>query len=884
MQKLALIAPAPDITRQGSWAGAHEEAKPVFSAAVQALINGYREHGYRSAAIDPMGVIDARAAATPELDPSTYGISADDAALYVHEFAAQPRTHALAQWIAHLRSAYCGSLALESLHLRSPEQRQWLHTRMEARVSQSPASAASSLSLLTRLAAVEAFEHQHSDYYKVYKQFSMQGSETLVLLLRSVLEKGAQAGVEDIVLGLPHRGRLNMMLNALGLPPEELLSLFSANPERSLAAWDIKDHAGCSRRMDVAGKDVRILLAHNPSHLESVSPIICGMARALQDRKADGSSKRVLPVLVHGDASFTAQGIVCETLNLSQTRGYGVGGSLHLILNNQIGSTIAHPRDARSTLHASDMARAIDAPVLHVNADDPEAVVFAAAMATDYRMRFGSDIVVDHVGYRRGGHFVGDDPTITQPAMQRRIDRHRSVVDGYARELARRGVCADDEGERARAAARGGLAAVRDQLAASGRKPGPLKPPAQVVATTVHTAVPESRLRALVGTIAELPPHLVPHATVETMLDDWTAIARGEARPVDWRLAENLAYASLLSSGFNVRLTGLDVGRGTFKHRQHLWHDQAAETDWQNVHIPLAHVGNSQGVFALFESPLSEEAVVGFEYGYSVQCGRDLVVWEAQFGDFVNNAQVIIDQYIASGEAKWGYRSGLVLMLPHGLDGWGPEHSCAFLGRFLQLCAEDNMVVAMPSSAAQMYHLIRRQAVMEQRRPLIVMTPKPWFYACKPSYSSLAQLAHGEFQALIEDIGVDRATVDRVVLTSGKLYYDLAAGRSQSGSTATAIARVEQLYPFPAPRLSDYLSRFPRLTSVAWAQEEPRNHGAWHLVRDSLEAAVPAGVTLSYAGRADAAASATCNAGQHAVEQQAVVAEALGAARARPSV
>ncbi|MGH8799705.1 MAG: 2-oxoglutarate dehydrogenase E1 component, partial [Casimicrobiaceae bacterium] len=465
----------------------------------------------------------------------------------------------------------------------------------------------------------------------------------------------------------------------------------------------------------------------------------------------------------------------------------------------------------------------------------------------------------------------------------RRIGRHRGVLRIYADQLVRRGIVDEAGIERLKS---GVLAEMRGAARAENSAPAPTAASAAAPRAAapegkpVRTAMPLGQLRTITERLAAAPAGFSLHAEIRKMLDDWRAIAADGDRPVDWRLAENLAYGSLLANGFNVRLSGLDVGRGTFVHRQHVWHDQAAAADWQRLHVPLRHVADEQGIFSIFESPLSEEGVVGFEYGYTLQCGRDLVVWEAQFGDFVNNAQVIIDQYLASGEAKWGYRSGLVALLPHGHDGWGPEHSCALLGRFLQLCAADNMQVAMPSTAGQIYHLLRRQALAEHRRPLIVMTPKPWLYGVKASYSRLRDLADGEFHPLLRDpIDADREAVARVVVTSGKLYYDLADECTKAGRRDLPLLRVEQLYPFPAQALADELRRFPRLRHVVWAQEEARNHGAWHLVRDRLESALPPGVSLDYAGRPAAPAAATGSAAVHAAEQREVVAAALAVAR-----
>ena len=533
--------------------------------------------------------------------------------------------------------------------------------------------------------------------------------------METLIEASAAHGAEDVVVGMAHRGRLNLLINVLGLTPRQLLSLFSERPDPTLAAWDLKDHLGCSTRKQTVHGEVGILLAHNPSHLGAVSPVVCGMARALQDRKTPASSRKVVPVLMHGDAAFPGQGIVAETLNLSQTRGYSVGGTIHVIVNNQIGSTISDPRDSRSTMHCADLARAIDAPIVHVNADDPEAVVTAARMSAAFRARFAADIVVNLVGYRRHGHFGGDDPTMTQPAMQRRIRSHRSVPRLYAEALADRGVTADYEQVEGRGARQDSPRPMLRCARPTCRRPrddAVRGIPAPQNARAV-TAVPIQQLRIdRRSARAHSRPACVLHDGVQRIVDKWQALADDDEHPLDWCFAESLAYGSLLANGFNVRLTGLDVGRGSFFHRHAVWHDQRTEVDGQNVHVPLRHLGNGQGYFSIFESPLSEEAVLGFEYGYALHCGRDLVVWEAQFGDFVNNAQAIIDQFIASGERKWGYANGLVIFLPHGNEGGGAEHSSGYLGRFLQLCGDDNLRdsgsvdgrAALPPAAASGAH------------------------------------------------------------------------------------------------------------------------------------------------------------------------------------
>jgi 2-oxoglutarate dehydrogenase E1 component len=867
-------------TQRARIASVHEGSRVV----AEALIAGYRAHGFRLASIDPLYAGAQESASIAELDPHTYGNVDDESARYVVNWGGVEHTLGFAELLARLHSTYCGTIAIDCAHLRAGDQRTWLYRQFEARAGTLPLTDPEAMGILAQLVAAETFEHYQRERYPKHKQFSLEGSESIVTLLAEVVEEAARNGVEDAILGMPHRGRLNMLKNVFHLPARQLFSLFAGAPDPSLAAWDLKDHLGYSTRRETAHGSINLVLAHNPSHLESVSPVICGMARALQDRKAGGFGKKVMPILIHGDASFSGQGVVTETLNLSQTRGYSVGGTVHLILNNQIGSTISHPRDSRSTAYCGDFARAIDAPVVHVNADDPEAVVLAARLATGYRLKFGADIIVDHVGYRRHGHFGGDDPTMTQPARQRRIRSQPSIVSLYADELAQRGLVRDGDLERLKAAALAELTAPGNGDGTSSGAKSTVRAssaPDPSAERAVVTAVPIEQLRTLVHKLTAVPPGFALHAGIQKLIDGWRSVAGDDNRRVDWCLAENLAYASLLANGFNIRLSGLDVGRGSFFHRYHVWHDQGADTDWQNLYVPLRHVADVEGFFSIFESPLSEEAVMGFEYGYTLRCGRDLVIWEAQFGDFVNNAQVIIDQYIASGERKWGYKSGLVVLLPHGHEGGGPEHSCAYLGRFLQLCAEDNMQVVMPSTAAQYYHLLRRQALTVERKPLIVMTPKTLLYGNAASYARLRDLAEGEFRPVLgEQAAIDPATVARAVIASGKLYYDLVQGRAPAERANVAILRLEQLYPFSVDALAAELQRYPQLREVVWAQEEARNHGAWHLLRDALESTLPAGVGLRYAGRPATAATAVCNAAQHAAEQSAVVDRALGPAPA----
>ena len=844
------------------------------AAAARALLQSYRLHGFRAATIDPLGVALREKAPLEELDLRTFGLDSDDPPIAI---AFGERLQRLTPRTLDdlARAAYCGTLALDAGHVRYREARDWLYVQFETRAHAPAMDPALAMRVFDQLVAAEAFEQFQRTAYPRQKQFSLEGCEALAPFTETLIEACVQLGAEDIVTGMAHRGRLNLLLNVFGLSSREMLSLFEGCPDPGLAAWDLRDHLGLTARKNTSAGEVGVVLAHNPSHLGAVSPIVCGIARALQDRKPGASTRKVVPILMHGDAAFPGQGIVAETLNLSQTRGYCVGGTIHVIVNNQIGSTISDPRDARSTLHCADAARAIDAPILHVNADDGDAVVAAARIAAAFRARFAADVVVNLVGYRRQGHFGGDDPTVTQPAMQRRIRNHDSAPRLFAAALCARRVPVDYD--RAKAAALATLATAKASLHETPFAPAPVSrgESGNDEGTRIVTAVPVRQLQMIAQRHLQVPPDLVVHSSVQKVIDKWRAVATDASAPVDWCLAESLAYGSLLATGFNVRLTGLDVGRGSFFHRYAVWHDQRADRDGDGAHVPLRHLHADQGFFSIFESPLSEEAVLGFEYGYALRSGRDLVAWEAQFGDFVNNAQAIIDQFIASGEHKWGYENGLVVMLPHGHEGGGPEHSSGYLGRFLQLCAEGNLRVAVPSTSAQHFHLLRRQALADRRKPLIVMTPKFWMHNHAASFSSLNDLARGRFLPILgEDESLDARAVRRLVLTSGKFHYDIASARGARRDVA--IARVEALYPFPVAALAREVARYANLREIVWAQEEARNHGAWMMLREPLESVLPRGAKLTVVARPASAACAGCDAAAHAAEQRELAIAAVG--------
>jgi 2-oxoglutarate dehydrogenase E1 component len=841
------------------------EARPLDPAEAARLVAAYREHGYLHAGINPLA--PAKAA------------DADEAAAprgFRH--AAPAVGEDLRELEEHLRRSYCGSLALNASHVRSHAQLEWLYEHVEAAAIAPSPGADARLAIYGQLFAAERLEHAIAASWPQAKRFSLEGCESYIVFLRHAIDAAAAAGAGRIVMGMPHRGRVNVLANVMGLGADEIRSLYTESPAPHLAAWDIKEHLGLTRRIGTAAGAVDVTLAHNPSHLESVVPVIAGMARALQEQSGAQPRKQVVPLVVHGDASFSGQGIVTETLNIAGTRGYGVGGTVHLILNNQIGSTVSNLLDARSTLSSADIARAYDVPVLHVNGDEPERVAQAARIALEFRQRFHADIVVDLVGYRRHGHNGHDDPRVTQPAMQRGVRARASVVQRYRERLLDDGVPGV---ERIEALERRVLEGGSLPIAEVDARPAPAPGRAGPAGTRESPGVPFAQLRAHVGALCARPEGWRLHDDLHALVERWQHAAGGVDRRVDWCLAETLAYASLLAAGHHVRLTGLDIGRGSFFHRQCIWHDQDAPADGERLHVPLRGIREGQGVFSVFDTPLSEEAVLGFEYGYSVMAGDTLVAWEAQFGDFVNNAQVIIDQFIASGEAKWGWRSGLAMLLPHGHEGGGPEHTSAYVGRFLGLCAERNLVVCMPSTSAQVFHLLRRQMTDGARKPLVAFTPKGQLYGNEASFSTWREFEDGGFRTVLGEIDAAQApAVERVVLASGKVAVELAVELAKRPDPRVALLRLEQLYPLPADEIRARLAACPRLRELVWVQEEARNHGAWAALREPLEEAIGVPgrpVALRCVARAPSAASAGCRRSVHLAEQAGLVEAALRA-------
>lgn len=855
----------------------HFQARPQSINAKQALVNAYRYNGYAHARTNPLA--STLSPSATELSPSQYGLTMGDGVTQTcTDFCVGEPIASVAALVSHLQQVYCGPVGVDCSHVRNPVAKKWLWRTMEAMLAGAPWPAQDRIDRLERLVAAECWERYLEDNYPSCKRFSLEGCESVLAFLDQVARSAAGARANKIVLGMSHRGRVNVLVNLMGLPLDKMEALLEGRGHSASEDWDLKYHLGANTTIETTDGRVEIFLAHNPSHLESVTPVILGMARALQDDVSDRVGREVLPIILHGDAAFTGQGVVMESLNLSGTRGYGVGGAIHVVVNNQIGFTTSDPRDARSGAYCTDVARMIDAPVLHVNADDPDHVAIAAAIAVDYRMEFGSDIVIDIVGYRRRGHNEQDLPSITQPAMQAQIDEHPTVVSRYEAALLRDNLI--DEGflniTRAKYRDRISMSASTTEKEASREAKSHTLAAAPECrwSLPVDTTVPVEQLIELVNSLSSVPAGFTPHPEIARMVQHWKhSIAGDPANQIDWRLAENLAYASLLANGYGMRISGMDVGRGTFYHRQAVWHNQTLNEERARTnYIPLRHVARDQGEFDIFDSPLAEEAVLGFEYGYSVKTARELVIWEAQYGDFVNNAQVVIDQYVSTGEAKWGYKSRLTILLPHGHEGWGPEHSNGYLGRFLQLCAQQNMRVVMPSTSGQWFHLLRRQALVDEAKPLVVFTPKSVLYDEPGSHTPLKTFSAGEFRPVIDDASSLAGPIQRIVVCSGKLYFDLKKRQSMAAHIKFALIRLEQLYPFPHAAFTAILHRYRWAKEVIWAQEEHRNHGAWHFVRDDLEKVCDSySMRLRCVSRPPAAPSATCGQDTHHSEQQAVV-------------
>jgi 2-oxoglutarate dehydrogenase E1 component len=857
--------------------------KQVF---VQSLVAAYRNLGSRWADLDPLKRQERPV--IPELEPAFYDFTEGEhaniysAANTYFGFDNAP----LRDIVKALRDTYCGSIGAEFMYISDQAQKRWIQERLESTRARPSYSTDKKKRILDRLTAAEGLERYLHTRYVGQKRFSLEGGESFIAAMDELVARAGEFGIQEVVIGMAHRGRLNVLVNTLGKMPKELFAEFEGQHADDLPSGDVKYHKGFSSDISTPGGPVHLSLAFNPSHLEIVNPVVEGSCRARMVRRGDRNGDHVLPVLVHGDAAFAGQGVVMETLNLAQTRGYGTRGTVHIVINNQIGFTTSDPRDTRSTIYCTDVVKMIEAPVFHVNGDDAEAVVYATQLALEFRQRFRKDVVVDIVCFRRLGHNEQDTPAMTQPMMYKKIAAHPGTRKLYADRLVAQEVIKESDAEAMVAGYRKAMDEGKhtidpvitnfkskfavDWLPFLNRK----------WTDSADTAVPIGELRRLGERITTVPPEFKLHPLVERVINDRRAMVDGDV-PLDWGMGEHLAFATLVASGFGVRLSGQDSGRGTFTHRHAVLHDQNREKWDQGAYIPLQFVADKQGQFIVIDSVLSEEAVLGFEYGYASSDPDTLVIWEAQFGDFANGAQVVIDQFIASGETKWGRACGLVMMLPHGYEGQGPEHSSARLERFLQLCAEHNMQVCQPTTPAQIFHLLRRQMIRMFRKPLVIMTPKS-LLRNKDAVSSLDELARGEFRTVIgETAGADPKKVKRVVACTGKVYYDLLAARRERGVDDVALVRVEQLYPFAHKAFEAELRKFPNATQVVWCQDEPQNQGAWFYVQHHITEALKDGQKLGYAGRAPSASPAVGYYDKHYAQQKELIAAALGEGRSR---
>jgi 2-oxoglutarate dehydrogenase E1 component len=850
---------------------------------VQSLIAAYRSLGSRWADLDPLKRTDRPS--IPELDPAFYGLNEadlDQVFSAANTYFSSASTMTLRDILKALRDTYCRSIGAEFMHASDPAVKRWVQERLESTLSAPPVSAEGKRNLLQQLTEAEGLERYLHTKYVGQKRFSLEGGDSFIASMDELVHHAGEAGVQEIVVGMAHRGRLNMLVNIMGKMPGDLFAEFEGHHAEGLSDGDVKYHNGFSSDLSTRGGPMHLSLAFNPSHLEIVNPVVEGSVRARQERRGADGYKQVLPVLVHGDAAFAGQGVVMETLNLAETRGYGTGGTVHLVINNQIGFTTSDPRDTRSTIYCTDVSKMIEAPVFHVNGDDPEAVAFTTRLALDFRMKFGRDVVVDIVCFRKLGHNEQDTPALTQPLMYKRIGAHPGTRKLYADKLTAQGVLKEGEGDQLvkdyRQYMEDGQRTIEPVLTNYKSKYAIDWTPFLNAKWTdqADTGVPLAELKSIGDALTQTPPEFTPHALVTKLLNDRRAMARGDQN-LDWGMGEHLAFATLVKAGYAIRITGQDSGRGTFTHRHAVLHDQNRERWDDGTYIPLQNVSTGQAPFTIIDSVLSEEAVLGFEYGYSCADPNTLTIWEAQFGDFVNGAQVVIDQFIVSGEAKWGRQSGLTLMLPHGYEGQGPEHSSARIERFLQLCADNNIQVVQPTTASQIFHLLRRQMVRKFRKPLVILTPKS-LLRNKDAGSPLKELSAGRFQPIIPELDeqIKAASVKRVLACSGKVYYDLVHGRADRKDESVAIVRVEQLYPFAHKTFEAELRKYPKATEVVWVQDEPQNQGAWFYVQHHLYQNMSAGQKLGYAGRPASASPAVGYLAKHQEQQKALVEQAFG--------
>jgi 2-oxoglutarate dehydrogenase E1 component len=875
-------SPAPTIPAPPAPPAPEETGPPADGvAAAMSLVKAFRTHGHLAARIDPLG---SEPAGDPALEPERLIPKLTPelmARIPARLLRLSVGAETLADAYPRLQEIYCGPIAYEIEHISDHEERVWLRQAIESGRYRQPLDAEQQVALLARLSRVEGMEHYLRRSFLGQKQFSIEGLDVMVPMLDEAIERAAETGAHEVVIGMAHRGRLNVLAHIVGRPYDVILREFEG--ERTIEAvvvseeggsGDVKYHLGAAGTRATRAGDITVTLAANPSHLEAVDPVVEGRARAEQTDRSTREGYHdptiALPILIHGDASFAGQGEVAETLNLQGLAGYSTGGTLHLIANNQVGFT-TDPEDGRSTRYSSDLAKGFDIPIVHVNADDPEAALSAIALAMAYRERFGHDVVVDLVGYRRHGHNEQDEAAYTQPLLAAAIAEHPTVVQLYARRLVEAGVVTQEQADELESSVLAEIKQAHEALKQSFGVDPDAVPDGRIPALTdgrVLTAVPAERLRALNEQLLRTPDWFTPHPKLMKQLERRReALEQGG---IDWGQAEALAFATLLVDGIPVRITGQDTERGTFSHRHAVLHDIATGA----TYTPMQYLDDSTASFEIHNSPLSEYACLGFEYGYSAAAPEALVLWEAQFGDFVNGAQIIIDQFVSAGLSKWGESTRLTLLLPHGYEGNGPEHSSARLERFLQLAAQENIRIANCTTAAQYFHLLRRQALDVTARPLVIMTPKG-LLRLKQAGSTLDELSSGEFQPVIDDPRADPEAVTRLVLCQGKIYYDVVGHEDYARTDSVAVARIEQLYPFPVDEAAAVTRRYPNLRELVWVQEEPQNMGAWRAIRHRLEEAKPEGVVLLYVGRPWRASPSEGYPTAHLREQDRIVRAAL---------
>jgi len=844
------------------------------------LISAYRERGHQKAQLDPLALAERQPVADLNLGFHQLSSADFDTVFQAGTLHIGKADATLGEIYKALESTYCNSIGAEFMHIVDTTERHWIMQRMEAVRAAPDYGKDVRLNLLNQLINAEGLEKSLASKYPGTKRFGLEGGESLIPMLSEMVQRCGSYRAKEIVMGMAHRGRLNVLINILGKNPSELFAEFEGTAQYE-SSGDVKYHQGFSSNVMTAGGEVHLALSFNPSHLEIVAPVVEGSVRARQERRQDEKGDLVVPIVLHGDAAFAGQGVVMETFQMSQTRAYKTGGTIHIVLNNQVGFTTSKREDARSTEYCTDVAKMVQAPIFHVNADDPEAVLFVTQLAVDYRTEFKKDVVIDLICYRRRGHNEADEPTVTQPVMYKKIAKHKTTQELYAEKLVSEGLISESEVQ----ALVDGYRAALDSNAplVSSLVSEPNK--SLFVDWTPYlghhwtlqcdTRMELQSLQALAHT-SNMPPDSFPlQRQVAKILEDRRKMAAG-AMPLNWGFAENLAYASLLQAGFPIRLTGQDVGRGTFSHRHAVLHNQKDGS----AYIPLQHIADGQAEFGIYDSLLSEEAVLAFEYGYATTMPQGLVIWEAQFGDFANGAQVVIDQFVTSGEHKWSRLCGLTMLLPHGYEGQGPEHSSARLERFLQLSAEHNIQVCSPTTPAQIFHLLRRQAIRPLRKPLVVMSPKS-LLRHKEATSTIEELAEGHFYNVLDETDdLDKAKVQRIIICSGKVFYDLRAARRERGLVHIAILRLEQLYPFPEDELQEILTRYyPNILDAIWCQEEPMNQGAWYASQHHMRRVIQrhkVDVYLRYVGRDSSAAPAAGYMALHVAQLQKFIDEALG--------